>query len=125
MLAVAVVVQLWTFQHLGQGVLVVQVVAVAVVILMELLERRVQLIQVAVVAVELISHKVTAVMAVQGLSSFVTNQQLKKARVAQSLLLVVITTTPSHLLALTQHKGKTHVTFCKSSRRHRYTSYRC
>jgi hypothetical protein len=31
----------------------------------------------------------------------------------------------SHLLALTQHKGKTYVTFCKSSRRHRYTSYRC
>ena len=68
MLVVAVAVQLWTFQHLGQGALVVQAVAVAAVILMELLERRVQLIQVAVAAVELIYLKVMAVMAAQGLS---------------------------------------------------------
>jgi hypothetical protein len=87
----------------------------------ELLEQPIQV--AAVAALTLMA--VMVVLVAQALSLFVTNQQLKKARAAQSLLLAVITTTHLHLLALTQHKGKSHVTFCKSSRRHRYTSYRC
>jgi hypothetical protein len=53
---------------------------------------------------------------------------IQALNVAQAVLLLQqegTPTTPSHHQALTQHKGKTHVTFCKSSRRHRYTSYRC
>jgi hypothetical protein len=68
---------------------------------------------------------VLAVLAVLALQLFATYPQLKKVLAVRLHLLVVITTIPSHLLALTHRKGKSYVTFCKSSRRHRYTSYRC
>jgi len=55
-------------------------------------------------------------LAVPVLLLFVT-RAYNAAQVALLHLLAAIPTIPSHLLALTQHKGKTHVTFCKSSRR--------
>jgi hypothetical protein len=76
------------------------------------------------VALLLEARKVMAVLAALALSSSVILVHSE----AQAEQLHHQADTPStHLLhqALTQHKGKTHVTFCKSSRRQGYTSYRC
>jgi hypothetical protein len=99
--------------------------AQAPVVEMEPLEQQILEAVVAVPGVEMVLTLLQAqVVALELLLSNI-NQPFKKVLAVRLHPLVAITTTHSHLQALTQHKGKTHVTFCKSSRRHRYTSYRC
>jgi hypothetical protein len=86
--------------------LVVEALVLHMELQMELLAVPILAGAVEVLAEEPDSILVLAVRAVLALQLFATYPQLKKVLAAQSHHRVVITTTHSHLLALTQHKGK-------------------